>query len=84
VYDDQIKLRRESEAKEIENLSKEHGERRNLDSSTNQNLMNLVDSGGKKRGEKKISVWSMNYVEKLKKQSHFYTRKGEIKYAFLC
>nr|ABG37652.1 integrase [Populus trichocarpa] len=47
VYDDKIKLKRESEAKEIENLSEEHGERRNLDSSTNQNLMNLVDSGGK-------------------------------------
>jgi len=56
VYDDKIKLKRESEAKEIENLSEEHGERRNLDSSTNQNLMNLVDSGGRKRGEKKISV----------------------------
>jgi hypothetical protein len=56
VYDDQIKLRRKSEAKEIENLSKEHGERRNLDSSINQNLMNLVNNGGRKRGEKKISV----------------------------
>jgi hypothetical protein len=49
VYDDQIKLRRESEAKESENLSKKHGEKRNLDSSTNQNLMNLVESRGKKR-----------------------------------
>jgi hypothetical protein len=56
VHDDQIKLRRESEAKESENLSKKHGERRNLNSSTNQNLMNLVESGIKKRKEKKISV----------------------------
>ena len=61
MYDDKIKLKRESEAKKIENLREEHGERRNLDSSTNQNLMNLVDSGGRKRGEKnkcvKYELW---------------------------
>jgi hypothetical protein len=49
-------LRRENEFEENENLSEEHGERRNLDSFTNQNLMNLAESRDKKREEKKISV----------------------------
>jgi hypothetical protein len=47
-------LRRESKVKGSENLSKEQGERTNLDLATNQNLMNLAKSGGKKRGEKKV------------------------------
>jgi hypothetical protein len=49
-------LRRENEFEENENLSEEHGERRNLDSFTNQNLMNLAESRDKRREEKKISV----------------------------
>jgi len=70
-------LRRENEFEENENLSEEHGERRNLDSFTNQNLMNLAESRDKKREEKKISVWNMDYVEKLKKQPSFLCKGGE-------
>jgi len=40
-------------------------------------------SGGEIRGEKKISVWSKKYVEKLKKKPNFYVKDGKVKCIFL-
>ena len=36
-------------------------------------------NGGKTDKVKKVSEKSVNYVEKLKKQLNFYTRKGDVK-----
>ena len=36
-------------------------------------------NGGKTEKVKKVSEKSVNYVEKLKKQLNFYTRKGDVK-----
>jgi hypothetical protein len=76
-----VNIRDVIEVERSENLSEKHGEKRNLDSTTNQNLMNLAESGGKKK-KKKICVRYMECVEKLKKQSNFYAREGEIKLTF--
>jgi hypothetical protein len=39
----------------------------------------LDKNGGKTEKVKKVSEKSVNYVEKLKKQLNFYTRKGNVK-----
>lgn len=43
VYDDQIKLKRESETEKRENSSEKHGEKRRLDLSTNETKFNSID-----------------------------------------
>ena len=51
-------------------------------STTTQKHPNLVESGGKKRGEKKLRESDENCLEKLKKQPNFYAREGEVKSAY--
>ena len=52
-------------------------------STTTQKLPNLVESGGKKRGEKKVRKSDENCVEKLKKHPNFYAREGEVRSAYI-
>jgi hypothetical protein len=42
----------------------------------------MAESGGKTRGVKKVRKGDENCLEKLKKQSNFYAREGEVRYAF--
>ena len=51
-------------------------------STTTQKHPNLVKSGGKTRGVKKVRKGDENCVEKLKKQPNFYAREGEVSFAF--
>ena len=51
-------------------------------STTPQKHPNLAESGGKRRGEKKIRKSDENCVEKLEKQPNFYAREGEVKSAY--
>ena len=51
-------------------------------STTTQKHPNLVESGGKTRGVKKVRKGDENCVEKLKKQPNFYAREGEVSFAF--
>jgi hypothetical protein len=39
----------------------------------------LAKNRGKSRRVKKVSDWSVNCVERLKKQPNFYAREGEVK-----
>jgi hypothetical protein len=56
---------------------------KNLDhSTTTRKHSNLAKSGGKTRGVKKVRKGDENCLEKLKKQSNFYAREGEVRYAF--
>ena len=48
-------------------------------STTTQKHPNVVESGRKKRGEKKVRNNDENCVEKLKKQPNFYAKKGEVR-----
>ena len=48
-------------------------------STPTQKYPNLVESGGKTRGEKKVRKCDENCVEKLEKQPNFYAREGEVK-----
>ena len=52
-------------------------------SSTTQIYPNLVESGGKIRGVKKVRKSDENCVKKLKKQPRFYARVGEVRSAYL-
>ena len=49
--------------------------------TTTQIYPNLVESGGKTRGEKKVRKSDENCVEKLEKQPNFYAREGEVRFA---
>jgi hypothetical protein len=71
VYDDQMKLKRECEGWKSENLSEDNGERRPSDLAKPKSLIKPVESGGKTRGVKKVSLCDDNSVEKLKKQPNF-------------
>jgi len=51
-------------------------------STTTQKYPNLVESGGKTRGVKKVRKGDENYVKKLRKQPNFYAREGEVRSAF--
>ena len=55
-------------------------------SATAQKHPNLVESGGKTRGENKVRKSDENCVEKLKKQPNFYARECEVRSAMfpLC
>jgi len=48
-------------------------------STTIQKHPNLVESGGKTRGVKKVRKGDENCVEKLKKQPNFHARDDEVK-----
>ena len=51
-------------------------------STTTQKHPNLIESGGKTRGGKKVRKGDENWVEKLKKQPNFYAREGEVRFVF--
>jgi hypothetical protein len=74
VYDDQMKLKRECEDGKSENSHEDNGERRPLDSAKPKSLTKPVESGGKTRGVKKVSLGDDNSVKKLKKQPNFYAK----------
>ena len=71
VYDDQMKLKRECEGWKSENSIEDNGERRPSDLAKPKSLIKPVESGGKTRGVKKVSLCDDNSVEKLKKQPNF-------------
>jgi len=56
-----VNIRDVIEVERSENLSEKHGEKRNLDSTTNQNLMNSAKSGGKKKKRRKYvcDMWNV-------------------------
>jgi hypothetical protein len=58
------------------------GERRPSDSSHSKSLIKPVESEGKTRGVKKVTMCHDNSVEKLKKQPNFYRKKDQIKSMF--
>jgi hypothetical protein len=82
VYDDQMKLKRDCEDRKSENSLEDNGERRPSDSAKPKSLIKLVESGGKTRGVKKVSLCDDNSVEKLKKQPNFYAKGSQIRSAF--
>jgi hypothetical protein len=71
VYDDQMKLKKECEDGKSENSREDNGERKPLNSAKPKSLIKPVESEGKNRGVKKVSLCDDNSVEKLKKQPNF-------------
>jgi hypothetical protein len=82
VYDDQMKLKKESEDGKSENSREDNGERKPSDLAKPKSLIKPVESGGKNRGVKKVSLCDDNSVEKLKKQPNFYEKGSQIRSAF--
>jgi len=82
VYDDQMKLKKECEDEKSENSCEDNCERRSSDLAKSKSLVKLVESGGKTRGVKKVSLCDDNSVEKLKKQPNFDAKGAEIRYVF--
>ena len=82
VYDDQIKLKKECEDGKSENSREDNGERKPSDSAKPKSLIKPVESGGKNRGVKKVSLCDDSSVEKLKKQPNFYAKGSQIRSAF--
>jgi hypothetical protein len=82
VYDDQMKLKKECEDGKSENSREDNGERKPSDSAKPKSLIKPVESGGKNRGVKKVSLCDDNSVEKLKKQPNFYAKGSQIRSAF--
>jgi hypothetical protein len=82
VYDDQMKLKNECEEEKSENSREDNGERRPSDSAKPKSVIKPVQSGGKTRGVKKVSLCDDNSVEKLKKQPNFYAKGAQIRSVF--
>jgi hypothetical protein len=82
VYDDQMKLKKECEDGKSENSREDIGETKPSDSAKPKSLIKPVESGGKNRGVKKVSLYDDNSVEKLKKQSNFYAKGSQIRSVF--
>ena len=81
VYDDQMKLKKESEDGKSENSREDNGERRSSDLAKPKSLIKPVESGGKTRVNK-VSLCDDNSVEKLKKQPNFYAKGAQIRSVF--
>jgi hypothetical protein len=62
VYDDQMNLKKECEDGKSENSREDNGERKPSDSAKPKSLIKLVESGGKNRGVKKVSLCDDNSV----------------------
>ena len=58
-----MKLKRECEGWKSGNSSEDNGERRPSDLAKSKSLVKLVESGGKTRGVKKVSLCDDNSVE---------------------
>jgi hypothetical protein len=69
-------LKRECEDGKSENSREDNGERRPSDSAKPKSLIKPVESGGKTRGVKKVSLCDDNSVEKLKKQLNFLCKRS--------
>jgi hypothetical protein len=82
VYDDQMKLKKQCEDGKSENSREYNGERKPSDSTKLKSLIKPVESGGKNRGVKKVSLCDDNSVEKLKKQPNFYAKGSQIRSSF--
>jgi hypothetical protein len=82
VYGDQMILKRECEDGKSENSREHDGERRPSDLAKPKSLIKPVESGGKTRGVKKVSLCDDNSVEKLKKQPNFYVKGAQMRYVF--
>jgi hypothetical protein len=78
VYDNQMKLKRECE----ENSLDDNGGRRPSDSAKSKWLIKPIESGGKTRGVKKVSLCDENSVEKLRKHPNFYAKEAQIRSMF--
>ena len=63
-------------------IHEDNGERKPLDSAKPKSLIKPVESEGKNRGVKKVSLCDDNSVEKLKKQPNFYAKGSQIRSAF--
>ena len=62
VYDDQMKLKKECEDGKSENSREDNGERKPSDSAKPKSLIKPVESGGKNRGVKRVSLCDDNSV----------------------
>ena len=76
-----MKLKRECEDEKSENSCVDNGERRPSNSTKFISLIKPVESKGKTRRVKKVSLCDDNSVEKLNKPN-FYTKKTQIRYTF--
>jgi hypothetical protein len=77
-----MKLKRECEDEKSGNSREDNGERRPSDSAKPKSLIKPGESGAKTRGVKKVSLCDDNSVEKLKKQTNFYTKGAQIRSMF--
>jgi hypothetical protein len=77
-----MKLKRECEDEKSGNSHEDNGEKRPSYSAKPKSLIKPVKSGGKTRGVKKVSLCDDNSVEKLKKQTNFYTKGAQIRSKF--
>ena len=77
-----MKLKRECENGKSENSREDNGERRPSDLAKPKSLIKPVESGGKTRGVKKVSLCDDNSVKKLKKQHNFYAKEAQIRSVF--
>jgi hypothetical protein len=68
-------LKKECEVEESENLCKENGEKRLLDLANYKSIIKLIESGGKTRGVKKISVSSDLCMKQIKETTKFLCKK---------
>jgi hypothetical protein len=62
-----MKLKKECEDTNSENSREDNGERRPSNSAKPKSVIKSVESGGKTRGVKKVSLYDDNSVEKFKK-----------------
>jgi hypothetical protein len=69
-------LKKECEVEESENSCKDNGEKRLLDLANSKSIIKLIESGGKTRGVKKISVSSDLCMKKIKETTKFLCKKG--------
>ena len=76
MYDDQMKLKIKCEDRKRENSCEDNGERRPLDSAKSKSLIKSVESGGKTRGVKKVSLCDDNNMKKIKETTYFLCKKS--------
>ena len=62
--------------RECENSREDNGERRPLDSAKPKSLIKSVESGGKTRGVKKVSLCDDNNMKKIKETTYFLCKKS--------
>jgi hypothetical protein len=78
-----MKLKKECDDGKSENSCEDNGKRKLSDSAKPKSLIKAVESGGKNRGVKKVSLCNDNNEEKLKKQPNFYAKRSQIRSVFI-